>query len=81
MKSKAEITAIITEQLVEIIPELEGVTVDPNETLESIGANSLDRGELIAMSLEALELEIPRIKFVDAESIAELTELMHSNQG
>jgi polyketide biosynthesis acyl carrier protein len=45
---------LIKSNLIEIIPELEGEDIDINETLVDIGANSIDRGELIALTLEAL---------------------------
>lgn len=73
---KEEILALVKENLIEIIPELEGEEINVDDTLVDIGANSVDRGELITLTLEALELDVSRIEFVGANTIGELAELM-----
>lgn len=73
---KNKIVEQIRENLIEIIPELEGQTISNDEKLSDIGANSIDRAELIALTLEQLEKEIPRIKLAGAQTINELAELI-----
>lgn len=71
---KNQIIQIIKENLVEIMPELEGEEISLDETFLDLGANSMDRGELIALTLEKLDLEVSRIEFVGAKTINELAE-------
>ncbi|MCH2224501.1 MAG: acyl carrier protein [Crocinitomicaceae bacterium] len=71
-----ELKGIIRENLIEIIPELEGEDFTNDETFVDLGANSLDRGELITLTLETIELEISRIEFVKAKTINELADLI-----
>ncbi|KIC00729.1 phosphopantetheine-binding protein [Flavobacterium sp. JRM] len=73
---KSKIVEQIRENLIEIIPELEGQTISNDEKLSDIGANSIDRAELIALTLEQLEKEIPRIELAGAQTINELAELI-----
>ncbi|KIA95291.1 MULTISPECIES: phosphopantetheine-binding protein [unclassified Flavobacterium] len=73
---KNKIVEQIRENLIEIIPELEGQTISNDEKLSDIGANSIDRAELIALTLEQLEKEIPRIELAGAQTINELAELI-----
>lgn len=73
---KNKIVEQIRENLIEIIPELEGKTISNDERLSDIGANSIDRAELIALILEQLEKEIPRIELAGAQTINELAELI-----
>jgi polyketide biosynthesis acyl carrier protein len=73
---KNQIIEQIRENLIEIIPELEGKTISNDERLSDIGANSIDRAELIALTLEQLEKEIPRIELAGAQTINELAELI-----
>lgn len=73
---KNKIVEQIRENLIEIIPELEGKTISNDEKLSDIGANSIDRAELIALTLEQLEKEIPRIELAGAQTINELAELI-----
>ena len=76
---KEEILNLVKENLIEIIPELEGEEINADDTLVDIGANSVDRGELITLTLEALELDVSRIEFVGANTIGELAELMFTH--
>jgi polyketide biosynthesis acyl carrier protein len=73
---KNQIIEQIRENLIEIIPELEEKTISNDEKLSDIGANSIDRAELIALTLEQLEKEIPRIELAGAQTINELAELI-----
>lgn len=73
---KEQIVSIIRENLMEIMPELEGQNVSNDETFVNLGANSIDRGELIMLTLEKLNLEVPRIEFVSANTINELATLV-----
>lgn len=76
MQTKNEIVHLIKENLVEIIPELAGEEISVDETLVDLGANSVDRGELITLTLERLNLDISRIEFVSAQTINELADLI-----
>lgn len=71
-----EVTNIITEKLVEILPELEGQIISCDASFVELGANSVDRGELIMLTLEELNLEISRIEFAGAQTINELADII-----
>lgn len=77
---KNQILELIKENLIEIIPELKGTEISYDETLVDLGANSIDRGELITLTLERLDLEISRIEFVSAQTIGELADLILEKQ-
>ncbi|WP_160716719.1 acyl carrier protein [Chitinophaga solisilvae] len=70
------IVDLITRTLVEIIPDLSAENIDPDETFVDLGANSVDRGELIALTLERLDLDIPRTDLAGAQTINELADLL-----
>ncbi|MCW3465909.1 phosphopantetheine-binding protein [Chitinophaga nivalis] len=71
-----EVITLIKENLVEIIPELKATPIELDETFVNLGANSVDRGELITLTLERLNLEVSRIEFVSAQTINELADLI-----
>jgi polyketide biosynthesis acyl carrier protein len=73
---KNEITDLIKSNLLEILPELAGSEISGDETLVDLGANSVDRGELITLTLERLNLDVSRIEFVSAQTINELAEII-----
>lgn len=73
---KKEIINQIRENLIEIIPELAGEEISNDTSLVDLGANSIDRGELITLTLERLDSDISRIEFVGVQSIQELADLI-----
>lgn len=62
--------------LISIIPELEESEIKEDETLRDLGANSVDRGELITLALEGLELDIPRVELAGAQTLGEIADLL-----
>ncbi|MGN7825028.1 poly(3-hydroxyalkanoate) depolymerase [Chitinophaga varians] len=73
---KDKIINLIKENLIEIIPELEGTTVMSDVSLVDLGANSIDRAELITVTLERLQLDISRVEFATANSIEDIATLI-----
>lgn len=75
--TKEEIFAIITGHACEVIPDLEDHCFQENDALKDLGANSIDRSEIVMMTLESLSLKIPLIETVGAENIGELAGILH----
>ncbi len=73
---KNQIVEKIRENLVEIIPELEGKNISNDELLVNLGANSVDKAEIIVLTLEQIQKEIPRIELASAQTINELANLI-----
>jgi polyketide biosynthesis acyl carrier protein len=72
-----EIFKIITGHVCEVIPKLEDYSFKKNDALKDLGANSMDRSEIIMMTLESLALNIPLIEIAGAENIGELATILH----
>ncbi|NSL85654.1 poly(3-hydroxyalkanoate) depolymerase [Chitinophaga sp. Mgbs1] len=73
---KSEIIHLITQILIEIIPDLADADIDPNESFVKLGANSVDRGELIALTIERLDLNIFPTELASAQTVNELADLI-----
>lgn len=71
-----DIINLIKRNLLEIIPELAHEEFSNDETFINLGANSIDRGELITLTLEGLNSGVSRVEFVRATTINELADLM-----
>ena len=69
---------IIVGHTKEILPGLDDHPFQFSDSLRAIGANSIDRSEIIMMTLESLSLKIPLIDLAKAENMGELAELMHA---
>ncbi|MFF1272470.1 acyl carrier protein [Streptomyces marokkonensis] len=68
---------LIVEHTREVIPELEGHRFAPSDSLRDLGANSIDRAEIIVMTLESLSVSIPLVELADAKNMGELADLIH----
>jgi polyketide biosynthesis acyl carrier protein len=73
-----DIFDIIVGHTREIVPGLDDHPFQFSDSLRALGANSIDRSEILMMTLESLSLKIPMIDLAKAENIGELAELMHA---
>jgi polyketide biosynthesis acyl carrier protein len=75
--NKESIFETIVRTICQVIPELEGYAFQPDDRLVDLGANSIDRAEIVTMTLEALSLPIPRVELSEAKSIGELVRILY----
>jgi polyketide biosynthesis acyl carrier protein len=80
MLSKEQIFNTIVQQTLEVLPDLEGRDFVETDSLRDLGANSIDRSEIIMMTMEELELNIPMIHMAKAENMGELAAIMAEKQ-
>lgn len=74
--TQQEILALIARHAGEVIPRLEQHAFQSTDSLRALGANSIDRSEIVMMTLEVLELDIPLAETIKAENIGELAALL-----
>ena len=72
-----EVFSVITRHACEVLPELQGHDFQSSDSLKSLGANSVDRSEILIMTLESLALNMPLRDTVRAQNIGELAALLH----
>lgn len=61
----------------EIVPGLDNHTFANSDQLDELGANSIDRAEIVMAIMESLSLTIPRVDMFGAKNIGQLAELIH----
>ncbi|MER6910057.1 acyl carrier protein [Streptomyces sp. NPDC000594] len=72
-----EVLDLIVKNTREVMPELDGHTFVATDSLRDLGANSMDRAEIIMMTLEALSVTLPLVELAGANNIGELAQLIH----
>jgi polyketide biosynthesis acyl carrier protein len=72
-----EVFDLVVKHTCEVVPELDGHTFVATDSLRELGANSMDRAEIIMMTLEALSVTIPLVELAGANNIGELAKLIH----
>ncbi len=75
---KEEIFRLVISISTEVIPELEGKDIPITDTLKDWGANSIDRAEIVMMTLESLSLNIPMVELAHTRNIEELVDKLHA---
>jgi polyketide biosynthesis acyl carrier protein len=62
----------------EVVPGLENHIFRQHDRLEALGANSIDRAEIVAAVLESLRLNLPRTAVFGTRNVGELAALIHA---
>ena len=72
-----EVFDLVVKHTREVLPELDSHTFVATDSLRELGANSMDRAEIIMMTLESLSVSIPLVELAGANNINELAKLIH----
>ncbi len=78
--SSDEIFEMVKEKVLEILDDLPESAVTREKSLRDLGANSIDRVDVITESMEDLEISIPIKAFADLKNIGELVDLLHKTK-
>lgn len=73
-----EIMRIIAEHAAAVIPALRNHAFGPKDRLADLGANSMDRAEIVMLTLSTLSLRISLVSTLEAQNIGELADLLHA---
>jgi polyketide biosynthesis acyl carrier protein len=77
--SKEEVLSVLKKVVTEIIPDIEPELIKPEESLRDLGANSVDRMDIVIEVMEELKLKIPLVEFGKVNNIQGLVDLLHSH--
>lgn len=75
--NKQSVLDVIIGHVCEVIPRLKDHEFTEDDALRDLGANSVDRSEVIMMTLETLNLNIPLMEIAMAENIGELASILY----
>jgi len=76
--SKEEILEALYRHTREVLPTLVDHEFVHGDSLKALGANSVDRADIIMLTLEALSLRIPMVDLARAENIDALADIIHA---
>lgn len=78
--NQENILSVIIASVREILPELAEHAIQRSDRLVDLGANSVDRAEIIAIVMEQLSLSVPRVELATAKNIGELADLIYAKK-
>jgi polyketide biosynthesis acyl carrier protein len=70
------ILEILRNHVREVLPELADREITRADSLRELGANSLDRADILIGVIEDLSLSVPRIELAGPQNIGELVDLL-----
>lgn len=77
--TKSEIFEIVVRNARDVLPTLANQHIAADASLKALGANSLDRSEIVMMTLDAMQLNLPLAATAAAKNIDELVNLLHAS--
>ena len=77
--SKQRIFDVIKKNTLQVLIDLNPEEVTIDTSLTELGANSVDRVEVVMYSIEDLDIEVPRTELHGIQDIRSLVDLLHSH--
>jgi len=74
--NKDELFQLVIRHVREVIPELGTHRFAYSDRLAELGANSMDRAEILMLVLDTLSLQVPRVELFGPKNLGELIDLL-----
>lgn len=72
-----DIFTLLARHAAEVVPQLAGHAFLATDSLKTLGANSMDRADIIMMTLETLSVRCSLIELAQAANLGQLADLIH----
>jgi polyketide biosynthesis acyl carrier protein len=80
MSSWDDTLDVVRDQVVRTLPDVTPEDVGPDSVLADLGANSLDRMDIVTASQDELRLSIPISELGGLRSVRDVTDLLHAHR-
>lgn len=79
--TRADIARAVVESVTEILPAVPAAEVTGHRHLKELGADSVDRVEIILTLLDRVGVELPLSRFADLPNLDAVIDLLHGEGG
>ena len=76
--TKEEVFQVVKRNLIEILPSLNEININPLKSMKDLGANSIERVDVIIGTMEELNLRFPPHELGGLDNIQSLVDTLHS---
>lgn len=77
--SKAHVFEVVKNIIIEVLPDVDPTQISIEKQLKDIGANSIDRMEIVTMSMQELDIKIPLMSFAGVNNIEGMVNVLNDN--
>lgn len=74
---KDAILTIVIGNIREIVPDLASRAIGSEDSMADLGVDSMERGDVLMTTLEAVGLEIPLVQLHGPRNLGDLAQLIH----
>ncbi|MFC0498028.1 acyl carrier protein [Streptomyces mutabilis] len=74
--SQDQIFQTLKEVFVDVVPEVEIDRITLQDSMRDLGANSIDRAEIITETMEQLDIAVPMVSFAEARNIGDIVAVL-----
>ncbi|SFS42640.1 acyl carrier protein [Marininema halotolerans] len=78
--NKNQIFETLKGNILEILPDLNPEHITLDNSMINLGANSIDRMDIIVDTMEKLNVNIPLVQFSQVSNLKELVDVLHAQQ-
>lgn len=75
--SREQILDIMRDRIVDILPDLSPEQIQREDSMKDLGANSIDRFDIISDTMGELNLKIPLVQFGSLKNIGEVVDFLY----
>ncbi|CAM2063956.1 acyl carrier protein [Sulfidibacter corallicola] len=69
---------MVVKNVAEVVPDLAGHDFQLTDSLVELGVDSVERSEIVIMTLENMNLNIPAVQVFGPKNLGELADLLHA---
>lgn len=74
--TEEEIFAAVHRNLLEVLPELEGTDITPDHSMRQLGANSIDRMDVVIATQDDLGIKVPTKALTKVDDLRSLVSVL-----
>jgi len=79
MMEKENIFLVVKNVIAEVLPDVDPESVDIGQNLKALGANSIERTEIVVLLMEQLGIKLPLVSFGKVENIEGMVDVFLEN--
>ncbi len=76
--TKDEVFAVVLRQVHDVLPDVGEAEIRPERSMRELGANSIDRMDVVAASMDELGIQVPVSEFAGVDNLSGLVDALHA---
>jgi polyketide biosynthesis acyl carrier protein len=74
--TRSEIFELVRRNLLGVLPELDPASVDEEKSMKDLGANSIDRADVVIQTMEQLGVKLQISELAEAKNLRGLVDIL-----